>query len=40
MQTPKLADYAVIDVDSPVTPKAPGKIVEGGFFDEGWKLAK
>jgi hypothetical protein len=39
-QTPKLADYAVIDVDFPVTAKAPGKIVEGGFFDEEWKLAK
>jgi hypothetical protein len=39
-QTPKLADYAVINVDSPVTPKAPGKIVEGGFFDEQWRLPK
>lgn len=39
-QTPKLADYAVIDVDFPVTAKAPGKIVEGGFFDESWKLGK
>jgi hypothetical protein len=39
-QTPKLADYAIIDVDSPVTAKAPGTIVEGGFFDEQWRLAR
>lgn len=39
-QTPKLADYAVIDVDSPVTAKAPGKIVDGGFFNEQWQLPK
>jgi dienelactone hydrolase len=39
-QTPKLPDYAVIDVDSPVTPKAPGKVVEAGFFDERWQLPK
>ena len=39
-QTPKLADYAIIDVDSPMMPKAPGKIVEGGFFDERWRLGR
>lgn len=39
-QTPKLPDYAVIDVDSPITAKAPGKIVEGGVFNEQWQLAK
>jgi hypothetical protein len=39
-QTPKLPDYAVIDVDSPITAKAPGKIVEGGFFNEHWQLTK
>ncbi|HEY7120528.1 MAG TPA: prolyl oligopeptidase family serine peptidase [Tepidisphaeraceae bacterium] len=37
-QTPKLADYAVIDIDAPVTARAPGKIVLGGFFDEEWKV--
>jgi dienelactone hydrolase len=36
-QTPKLADWAVIDVDEPITPEAPGKIVDGGFFDERWR---
>ena len=39
-QIPRLPDYAIIDVDSPVTPKAPGKIVEAGFFDEHWRLPK
>ncbi|MDB5320185.1 MAG: alpha/beta hydrolase: peptidase or carbohydrate esterase [Phycisphaerales bacterium] len=39
-QTPKLPDYAIIDVDTPVTPKAPGNIVEAGFFDEQWQLRK
>jgi hypothetical protein len=37
-QTPKLPDYAIIDVNAPVTPKAPGNIVEAGFFDEKWQL--
>ncbi len=39
-QIPRLPDYAVIDVDSPVTPKAPGKIIEAGFFDEQWRLPR
>jgi dienelactone hydrolase len=39
-QTPKLADYAIIDIDFPITNKAPGKIVDGGFFDEKWQLQK
>lgn len=39
-QTPKFADYAVIDIDTPVNAKAPGKIVDGGFFNEQWELAK
>jgi dienelactone hydrolase len=39
-QTPKLPDYAVIDTATPVTPKAPGNVVEGGFFDERWQLPK
>jgi hypothetical protein len=28
----------VIDVEAPVTPRAPGKVVEAGFFDESWHL--
>ena len=38
LQVPKLPDYAVIDVSVPVTSRAPGGIVVGGFFDEEWKL--
>jgi pimeloyl-ACP methyl ester carboxylesterase len=37
-QVPKLPDYAVIDVTSPVTSRLPGKVVTAGFFDEGWQL--
>src|SRR5207244_2128028 len=37
-QCPKLPDYAVVDVTSPVTSRAPGKIVTAGFFDEKWEL--
>ena len=37
-QVPKLPDYAVIDLDTPPSPRAPGKIVDAGFFDEQWKL--
>ncbi|MEO6035083.1 MAG: prolyl oligopeptidase family serine peptidase [Verrucomicrobiota bacterium] len=37
-QVPKLPDYAVVDLDEPISPKAPGKIVDAGFFDERWEL--
>ncbi len=37
-QVPKLPDYAVIDVNVPVSSRAPGGIVTAGFFDERWKL--
>lgn len=37
-QVPKLPDYAVIDVTSPVTSRLPGKVAVAGFFDESWKL--
>ena len=36
-QVPKLPDFAVVDVDSPPTSRAPGRIVQAGFFDEEWK---
>lgn len=39
-QVPKLPDWAVIDIDEPVTSRAPGKVVDAGFFDEQWRLAK
>lgn len=37
-QTPKLPDYAIIDVDVPATPHAPGGIAIAGFFGEDWEL--
>ena len=37
-QVPKLPDYAVIDVDVPPSPRAPGGIVKAGFFGEQWQL--
>lgn len=39
-QVPKLPDWAVIDIDSPVTSRAPGKVAAAGFFDENWQLTK
>jgi len=36
-QTPKLPDYALIDVTQPATGIAPGGVVTAGFFDEEWK---
>jgi len=38
-QTPKLPDYAVVDVRMPVSSRAPGGIVEAGFFGEHWELS-
>jgi hypothetical protein len=37
-QVPKLPDFAVVDVNSPVTSQTPGGVVVADFFDEGWKL--
>ena len=36
-QTPKLPDWAVVDLRTPPGPRWPGKIVNAGFFDEEWK---
>ncbi len=37
-QTPKLPDWAVLDVKSaPPGPRFPGKIIDGGFFGERWE---
>jgi hypothetical protein len=38
-QSPKLPDYAVIDVRSPPSTRLPGAVAAAGFFDEGWKLS-
>lgn len=37
-QTPKLPDYAVVDIDTPANAKTPGAIVRAGFFDENWQV--
>ena len=36
-QTPKLPDWAIVDLRTPPGPRWPGKIVDAGFFDESWK---
>ncbi len=37
-QTPKLPDWAVVDIRSPVTSRAPGAIAAAGFFGERWEV--
>ncbi|WP_437185847.1 prolyl oligopeptidase family serine peptidase [Planctomicrobium sp. SH668] len=37
MQTPKLPDWAVIDLSVPPSPASPGKVVDADFFDEKWQ---
>ena len=37
LQTPKLPDWAIVDLQTPPGPRWPGRIVEAGFFDENWK---
>jgi hypothetical protein len=37
-QTPKLPDWAVVDLRTPPGPEWPGEVVDAGFFDEQWKL--
>ncbi len=37
LQTPKLPDFAIIDLREPPGPRWPGKIADAGFFDETWK---
>lgn len=37
LQTPKLPDFAIVDLREPPGPRWPGKIVDTGFFDETWK---
>jgi hypothetical protein len=39
-QTPKLPDFAIVDTDTPPGSRAPGAILEAGFFDETWQLVK
>ena len=37
-QTPKLPDWAIVDVSQPPTPAEPGRIDDAGFFGEQWEL--
>ena len=37
-QTPKLPDWAIVDISKPVTPRAPGGIAAAGFFGERWEV--
>jgi hypothetical protein len=36
-QTPKLPDWAIVDVNTPPSTRWPGKVVQAGFFDEKWQ---
>jgi hypothetical protein len=37
LQTPKLPDFALVDVTVPPSAQWPGKVTDAGFFDEGWR---
>jgi len=37
-QTPKLPDWAVIDLRTPAGSQWPGKVAGAGFFDEAWRV--
>ncbi len=37
-QTPKLPDWAVVDLSVPASAYAPGRIAAAGFFGERWEL--
>lgn len=37
LQTPKLPDYAIIDLREAPGPRWPGKVVAAGFFDRFWR---
>lgn len=37
-QTPKLPDWAVVDIRTPPDARAPGRIAAAGFFGERWEL--
>jgi dienelactone hydrolase len=39
-QTPKLPDWAVIDLSQPPDNRQPGRIAAAGFFDEQWQLGQ
>jgi hypothetical protein len=36
-QVPKLPDYAIVDINTPVSARLPGRIADAGFFGEKWE---
>jgi len=40
LQTPKLPDWAVIDLNTPPSINWPGLVLDAGFYDEEWKYPK
>jgi len=36
-QTPKLPDWALLDIREGSTSQNPGKVLRAGFFDESWR---
>ncbi|MCX8512227.1 MAG: hypothetical protein ORN83_10740, partial [Chthoniobacteraceae bacterium] len=40
LQTPKLPDWAIVDVTTPPSDLAPGAVQNAGFFDEHWQLPR
>ncbi len=36
LQTPKLPDWAIVDITVPPSAQWPGAVTAAGFFDEGW----
>jgi hypothetical protein len=38
LQTPKLPDWALVDLRTPADDQQPGLIHDAGFFDEKWKM--
>jgi dienelactone hydrolase len=40
LQTPKLPDWAIVDLDAPPDGYRPGKIAAAGFFDEQWRYRR
>jgi hypothetical protein len=37
LQTPKLPDWSIIDLNEPAGPRWPGRVASAGFFNEEWK---
>jgi hypothetical protein len=39
LQTPKLPDYAILDISVPTSARPNEGVVDAGFFDEHWQLS-